>query len=412
MPDEHVRSADPDTNLAIEHEKELQQTSLMMIASENIATHAIQEAQGSVLTNRNALGYPGSRLYPGAENIDEIESLAIEYAKDLWGADHVNVQPHSGSLANLAVYLAVLEPGDTILSLDPSDGGHITHGSDLHVSGDLYDTEYYHLNTDTGRLDYDEIAQRAEAVDPDMIISGYSTYPREIDWQQIQETADTIDAYHLADIAHLSGLIAADHYPSPVGVADFCTGSTYKTIRTGRGGFILSDEEYAEAIDTALFPRLQGGAAMPNIAGKAVGFAEALEPTFTEYIDRVVANARSLAASLTDHNIRVLTGGTDTHIVLIDLQDSHCDLAGSEAEQALETAGVIANKASVPNDPRQPSDASGLRFGTTSLTAQGFTESDMESVAEWIACALDNVQNEPELKRIATEVESLCQNHQ
>lgn len=404
---ERVSSASRSVGEAIEAESRLQEEGLMMIASENIASPAVREAQGSILTNRNALGYPGSRLYPGSENIDEVESLAIDYAKELWGADHVNVQPHSGSLANLAVYLAVLDPGDVILALHPRDGGHITHGSDLHLSGELYETEYYELDQTTGCLDYDAIARRAEAVDPDLIISGYSTYPRTIDWERFRSIADDVDAYHLADIAHVSGLIATGAFPSPVNQADFCTGSTYKTIKTGRGGFILSDDKYGEDIDKALFPGLQGGAAMPNIAGKAVGFAEALTDEFETYIDQTIANARALADGLVDRGIDVVTGGTDTHIVLVDLRESHTDLLGSEAEQALETAGIIANKVSVPGDSRYPSDASGIRFGTTSLTARGFDTDDMDFVADAITRTFDNADDESTLKSIATEVKRL-----
>jgi glycine hydroxymethyltransferase len=402
---DRVRTADRNIGEALEAERRLQQTSLMMIASENIATPAVQEAQGSVLTNRNALGYPDSRLYPGAENIDEVESLAIRYAKELWNADHVNVQPHSGSLANLAVYLAVLDPGDRILALDPGDGGHITHGSNLHVSGELYGTQYYNLDPDTGWLDYEAIAEQADTFDPDMIISGYSAYPREIDWKRFQEIAETVGAYHLADIAHISGLIARGDYPSPVGDAEFCTGSTYKTIRTGRGGFILCDEEYGSAVDEALFPGLQGGASMPNIAGKAVGLAEALDDDFADHIEQVVANAKSLAAALLDAGIDVVTGGTDTHIVLIDLRQSHSELTGSEAEQALEAAGIIANKTTVPGG--SSSGASGIRFGTTSLTAQGFGEDDMQAVAGLIVRALTSADNPRDLKTISKEVETV-----
>ncbi|WP_251330889.1 serine hydroxymethyltransferase [Haloplanus pelagicus] len=408
MQHEQVETAARAVAEAIESEARLQEESLMMIASENVASPAVREAQGSILTNRNALGYPDSRLYPGSENIDDVESLAIAYAEELWGAEHVNVQPHSGSLANLAVYLAALDPGDTILTLHPRDGGHITHGADLHVSGDLYETAHYELDPASGRLDYDAIARRADDVDPDMIVSGYSSYPRTIDWERFQEIAETVDAYHLADIAHVSGLIATGAFPSPVGVAEFCTGSTYKTIKTGRGGIIMCDEEYAEAVDEALFPGLQGGAAMPNIAGKAAGFAEALDDDFDEYVDRTIGDARALADALSDRGIDVVTDGTDTHIVLVDLRDSHGDLPGSEAETALEAAGIIANKASVPGDPRYPSDASGVRFGTTSLAARGFDETAMNAVADLIVRALDGAGDEQALEELSAEVKRLC----
>ncbi|MFD1632140.1 serine hydroxymethyltransferase (plasmid) [Haloplanus ruber] len=406
---EHVETAEKAVAEAIESEARMQAESLMMIASENVASPAVREAQGSVLTNRNALGYPDSRLYPGAENIDQVESLAIAYAKELWDTEHVNVQPHSGSLANLAVYLAVLDPGDTIFALHPRDGGHITHGSDLHLSGDLYETAHYELDPESGRLDYDAIASRAHEVDPDLVVSGYSSYPQTIDWERFQEIAESVDAYHLADIAHLSGLIATGAFPSPVGVAEFCTGSTYKTIKTGRGGIIMCDEEYAEAVDEALFPRLQGGAAMPNIAGKAVGFAEALTDDFDDYVDRTIADARALADALADRGVDVVTGGTDTHIVLVDLRESHGDLPGSEAEEALEAAGIIANKASVPDDPRYPADASGVRFGTTSLAARGFEVAEMSAVADFIVRAFDSAGDEQALEELSAEVQRLCE---
>lgn len=408
MPYEHVGAVTQELRQLLEAEQARQEQSLMMIASENIASPAVREAQGSILTNRNVLGYPDSRLYPGADSMDAIESFAIQCATDLWGADHVNVQPHSGSLANLAVYLAVLDPGDSILALDPRDGGHITHGDDRHISSDLYETSYYQLDPATGQLDYEEIADRAAAVDPDLIISGYSAYPGEIDWARFQTIADTVDAFHLADIAHIAGIIAADEYPSPVAHADFCTGSTYKTIRAGRGGFILCDQQYADAVDTALFPYLQGGAALPNIAGKAVGFAEALRPEFQTYIQRTVTSAKALATRLSESGIDVVANGTETHIVVIDLQTSHPDLTGSEAEGALEDARIIANKITVPADSRHPAGASGIRFGTSCLASRGFGPEEMETVADLIVRALDAASDPEERNRIAQDVEALC----
>lgn len=405
---EHVGSVTEELRRSLEAEQARQDQSLMMIASENIASPAVREAQGSMLTNRNVLGYPDSRLYPGADSMDAIESFAIQCAKDLWGADHVNVQPHSGSLANLAVYLAVLDPGDSILALDPRDGGHITHGDGGHISSDLYETSYYHVDPATGRLDYEEIADRAEAVDPDLIISGYSAYPGEIDWERFRTIADSVDAFHLADIAHIAGIIAAGEYPSPVEHADFCTGSTYKTIRAGRGGFILCDQRYADAVDTALFPYLQGGAALPNIAGKAVGFAEALRPEFQTYIQRTVASAKALATRLSESGIDVVANGTETHLVVIDLQNSHPGLTGSEAERALEDARIIANKITVPGDPRHPAGASGIRFGTSCLASREFGPEEMETIADLIVRALDAVNDPQERKRIARDVEMLC----
>lgn len=393
---------------AIEAEADLQRNQLLMIASENFASEATMAAQGSVLTNRNALGYPDDRLYPGAENIDAVEEVAVEAAEELWGADHVNVQPHSGSLANLAVYLAVLDPGDRILSLDPRDGGHVTHGADAHVSGDLYEVAHYRVDPETGRVDYEDVRERAVEFDPDLVVSGFSAYPRSVDWERVQAAADATDAYHLADIAHLSGLVAAGELASPVGVADFATASTYKTIRAGRGGMVLCDAEHADAVDAANFPGLQGGASMPNIAGKAVGFREALTPEFDAYAAQLVANARRLASRLESHGLDVVSGGTDTHIVLVDLRSSHPELTGGEAEAALERAGVVVTAASVPGDERYPEESSGVRLGTPPLTSRGFEEREMEAVGDFVAAALDAAGDEDELAGIRADVEALC----
>ncbi|SNR31267.1 serine hydroxymethyltransferase [Halorubrum vacuolatum] len=403
MPYDLLTSTDNAIGDAIEREHQLQRRNLMMIASENEASDAVKRAQGTMLTNRNALGYPDSRLYPGSQHIDEIESLAIAYAEELWSAEHVNVQPHSGSLANLAVYLAVLNPGDKILALDPQDGGHITHGSDHHVSGELYDTEFYHLDPESGAIDYRSLEERADRIDPDLIISGYSTYPREIDWQRIQAIANRTNAYHLADIAHLSGLIAAGRFPSPVGIADFCTSSTYKTIRAGRGGMILCDHAYAEAVDNALFPMLQGGATMSNIAGKAIGFAEARTDAFKTYIDQVIANARTLSEALVERGLEIFTGGTDTHIVLIDLRHADEGRSGRDVEHALEKAGIIANRVSLPHT-QHATNTDGIRLGTTSITANGLETRHMEHVADFIARAIENVTNDSALETISQEI--------
>ncbi|GAA0234495.1 serine hydroxymethyltransferase [Haladaptatus pallidirubidus] len=404
MNSDPIRAVSEDLADALDAEETTQRNGLLMIASENHVSPAVMAAQGSVLTNRNALGYPDDRLYPASQDIDTVEQLAIDYAKELWGADHVNVQPHSGSLANLAVYLAVLEPNDRILALDPIDGGHITHGDTRHISGKQHETEFYHANPETGRVDYDDLQTRAEEFDPDLIISGYSAYPREVNWERVQAAADAVDAYHLADIAHLSGLIAADQLASPVGIADFATGSTYKTIRAGRGGVILCDEMYADAIDAAVFPGSQGGAAMPMIAGKAAGFAEALTPEFDSYAEQLVTNARTLAQTLAERGIHVVSGGTDTHIVLIDLRQSHPDLTGSEAEAKLEAAGIYVTKATVPGETR-PNEASGIRIGTPALTSRGFEEEEMKKVAELI----NHVLNDDDLENVQTEIAVLCE---
>ena len=374
---------------ALEGEVDTQRETLLLIASENHVSRAVMEAQGSVLTNRNALGTPDSRLYPGSENLDALEALAIEHATELWGADHANVQPHSGSLANVAAYAALLEPGDRILSLHPADGGHVTHGHPAHLSGELYEVDHYRVDPETGRLDYDGLDERARAFEPDLIVSGFSAYPREIEWERIQAAADAVGAFHLADIAHLAGPIAAGRFPSPVGIADVATGSTYKTIRAGRGGFVLCDDAHAAAIDEAVFPGTQGGAAMPTIAGKAVGFAEALEPAFEAHVERMLANAEALADALAAQGLHVVSGGTDTHIAVVDLRHSHEDLTGARAEALLEAAGLITTKTTVPGETRPSAQASGLRLGTPALTSRGFDESAMESVGRIVARVLD-----------------------
>jgi glycine hydroxymethyltransferase len=403
----YVRDISQDIADALVTERQDQQEKLLMIASENYASKAVMEAQGSVLTNRNALGYPDSRLYPGSENIDRVEQLAIDYAKELWDAEHVNVQPHSGSLANLSVYLSMLEPSDRILSLDPIDGGHVTHGHDMHISGELYEVDHYRVDPETGRIDYNDLADRAEAFEPDLIIAGYSAYPREIDWKRIKSIADAVGAYLLADIAHTSGLIAAGNLTSPIGIAQFATSSTYKTIRAGRGGFIMCDEEYADSVDAATFPGSQGGASMPNIAGKAVGFAEALQPGFEKYASQTIRNAKALASVLADRGINVVSGGTDTHIVLVDLRDSHPDVTGKQAEAALEEVGIIATKATVPGETR-PIESSGIRLGTPPLTTRGFDTDAMERVGDCIVRAIDDLGRDRKYEDLRRDIGALC----
>ncbi|MBV0926190.1 serine hydroxymethyltransferase, partial [Halomicroarcula limicola] len=298
-----VREVDQAIADALEGERARQNDTLAMIASENHVSEAVMEAQSSELTNKYAEGYPGERYYGGCEYADEIEELAIERAQELWGAEHVNVQPHSGSQANMGVYLAVLDPGDKILSLDLTHGGHLSHGHPANFAGQVYDVEQYEVDAETGYIDYEGLADHAEEFDPDVIVSGYSAYPREVDFQRIQETADAADAYHLADIAHITGLVAAGVHESPVGVADFVTGSTHKTIRAGRGGIIMCGEEHADDVDAAVFPGSQGGPLMHNVAGKAVGFGEALDPEFEAYAEQTVANAKALGDRLQEHGL-------------------------------------------------------------------------------------------------------------
>jgi glycine hydroxymethyltransferase len=406
-----VRDVDPAVADALAAETERQEGTLAMIASENHVSEAVMEAQGSSLTNKYAEGYPGRRYYAGCEHADEVEELAVERATELWGADHVNVQPHSGTQANMAVYFAMLDPGDRILSLELNHGGHLSHGHPVNFTGQLYEVEQYTVDAETGRLDYEGMASLAAEFDPDIVVSGYSAYPREVEWERIQSVADDVGAYHLADIAHITGLVAAGVHPSPVGVADFVTGSTHKTIRAGRGGVVMCDEAYADDVDSAVFPGAQGGPLMHNIAGKAVGFGEALRPEFTDYAEQVVANARALGDRLTERGLSLVSGGTDTHMVLVDLRDSHPDRTGSEAEDALEDVGVVLNANTVPDETRSPFDPSGLRAGTAGLTTRGFGEREMETVADCIYRVVDAPEDETVRAEVSETVDDLCAAH-
>ncbi|MFD1589083.1 serine hydroxymethyltransferase [Halorientalis brevis] len=404
---EHVRDVDPAVADALEGEVQRQNDTLAMIASENHVSEAVLEAQGSALTNKYAEGYPGERYYAGCEYADEVEQLAIDRAKELWGAEHVNVQPHSGTQANQGVYFAMLEPGDKILSLDLNHGGHLSHGHPANFTGQFYEVEQYEVDADTGYIDYDELRDHAEEFDPDIIVSGYSAYPREVDFEAIQEAADAVDAYHLADIAHITGLVAAGVHASPVGVADFVTGSTHKTIRAGRGGIIMCDEEYADDIDPAVFPGGQGGPLMHNVAGKAVGFKEALQPEFEEYAAQTIANAKALGERLQEHGLELVSGGTDNHLVLIDLRPSHPDTTGKDAEEALEAVGVVLNANTVPGETRSAFNPSGIRAGTPGLTTRGFDEDACREVADIIYDVVDNYDDEDVKADAAERVDAL-----
>ncbi|MFC6613530.1 serine hydroxymethyltransferase [Halopenitus salinus] len=405
---DQVREVDPAVADALAGELERQERTLAMIASENHASEAVLEAQGSVLTNKYAEGYPESRYYAGCEYADDVEQLAIDRAKELWGADHVNVQPHSGTQANQAVYFAMLDPGDRILSLDLTHGGHLSHGHPANFVGQLYDVEQYEIDPETGYIDYDALRDLAESFDPDVIVSGYSAYPREVEWERIQEAADEVDAYHLADIAHITGLVAAGVHSSPVGVADFVTGSTHKTIRAGRGGIVMCDEEYADAIDKAVFPGGQGGPLMHNVAGKAVGFGEALEPEFTEYAEQVVENAEALGERLAEHGLSLVSDGTDTHLVLVDLRESHPDLTGGDAEDALAAANIVLNANTVPGETRSAFNPSGIRAGTAALTTRGFGTEEMREVADLIYRVVDDHDSEDVIYEVGERVDELC----
>ncbi|SDY53892.1 serine hydroxymethyltransferase [Halopenitus persicus] len=408
---DQVREADPAVADALEGEAERQERTLAMIASENHASEAVLAAQGSVLTNKYAEGYPGSRYYAGCEYADDVEELAIERAQELWGAEHVNVQPHSGTQANQAVYFAMLEPGDRILSLDLTHGGHLSHGHPANFVGQLYDVEQYEVDPETGTIDYAGLRDLAESFDPDIVVSGYSAYPREVEWDRIQVTADAVDAYHLADMAHITGLVAAGVHDSPVGTADFVTGSTHKTIRAGRGGIVMCGDEHADAIDNAVFPGGQGGPLMHNVAGKAVGFKEALEPEFREYAEQVVENARALGDRLADHGLSLVSGGTDTHLVLVDLRESHPNLSGGDAEDALAAANIVLNGNTVPGETRSAFDPSGIRAGTAGLTTRGFGVEEIEEVADLIYRVVDNHDSEDVIYEVGERVEELCAAH-
>jgi len=404
---ETVRDVDPDIAEALAGERQRQNDTLAMIASENHVSEAVLEAQSSELTNKYAEGYPGERYYGGCRHADTVEQLAIDRAKELWGAEHVNVQPHSGTQANMGVYLAMLEPGDRILSLELEHGGHLSHGHPANFAGKTYDVEHYHIDPETGYVDYEAMRDHAGAFDPHIIVAGYSAYPRDIDWEAFREAADAVDAYLLADIAHVTGLVAAGVHSSPVGIADFVTGSTHKTIRAGRGGIIMCREEHADSIDAAVFPGGQGGPLLHNIAGKAVGFGEALQPEFEAYAQQVVDNAAALGERLQEHGLSLVSGGTDTHLVLVDLRDSHPDTTGKEVEEALEEAGIVLNANTVPGETRSAFNPSGIRAGTPGLTTRGFEAEACREVADLIARVVDDHDDEDVKADVSARVDEL-----
>ena len=405
---DRVREADPAVADALDNEVDRQRETLAMIASENHVSPAVLEAQGSALTNKYAEGYPGERYYAGCEYADEVEQLAIDRAKELWGADHINVQPHSGTQANMGVYLAFLDPGDRILSLDLNHGGHLSHGHPANFTGQTYEVEQYEVDPETGYIDYEGLHRLAEEFQPDIVVSGFSAYPREVEFERVQAAADAADAYHLADIAHITGLVAAGEHESPVGVADFVTGSTHKTIRAGRGGIIMTNEEHASEIDPAVFPGGQGGPLMHNIAGKAVGFEEALQPEFEEYAAQVVDNAQAMAEVFRDQGLHVVSGGTDTHLVLIDLRESHPELSGGTAEEAMEDCDLVLNANTVPDESRSPFDPSGIRVGTPAMTTRGMDEAAVSEVAHLICDVLDDHDDPAVREAVGERVDALC----
>ena len=397
---------DPEISAAIRHETERQEYSLEFIASENFVSERVLEAQGSVLTNKYAEGYPGKRYYGGCEYVDVAEQLAIDRAKQLFGAEHANVQAHSGSQANMAVYFATCQPGDTVLGMNLAHGGHLTHGSPVNFSGKLFNIVPYGVNKETGTLDYDEVAQLARQHQPKLIVVGASAYPRTIDFEAFRTIADQVGTVVMVDMAHIAGLVAADVHPSPVPHAEFVTTTTHKTLRGPRGGMILCQEEFGKKLNSNIFPGIQGGPLMHVIAAKAVALQEALEPAFKDYARQVVKNARALAGELAERGYKLVSGGTDTHLLLLDFTDS--DLTGKVAEETLEQAGITVNKNAVPFDTRSPFVTSGIRIGTPATTTRGLKEQEMRQVGAWIDRALQNIGNADALATIRGEVRELC----
>ncbi|GAA0436301.1 serine hydroxymethyltransferase [Lentibacillus halophilus] len=390
---------------AVQAEKDRQHDKIELIASENFVSGAVMEAMGSVLTNKYAEGYPGKRYYGGCEHVDVAENLARDRAKELFGADHANVQPHSGAQANMAVYFSVLDPGDTILGMNLNHGGHLTHGSPVNFSGKLYHVVDYGVDPETEKLDYDAVLERAKEVQPKLIIAGASAYPREIDFAKFREIADEVGAYLMADIAHPAGLIAAGLHSNPVPYADFVTTTTHKTLRGPRGGMILCKEKYAKAIDKAVFPRMQGGPLMHIIASKAVSLKEALSDDFKTYSEQIIRNAQTLSDALKQEGARIVSDGTDNHIVLIDV--TPLELTGDIAEKALDEIGITANKNTIPFDQEKPSVTSGLRVGSAAVTTRGFKEAEMKEVASIIATVLKHHEDEQVLREAKDRVQSL-----
>ncbi|WP_370816120.1 serine hydroxymethyltransferase [Veillonella sp.] len=402
-----LEKQDPNIQAVINQELARQRDKLEMIASENFVSQAVMEAQGSVLTNKYAEGYPGKRYYGGCENVDVIETLAIERAKRLFGAEHANVQPHSGSQANFGVYFALLQPGDTIVGMNLSHGGHLTHGSPVNVSGTYFNVVPYGVDTETQQIDYDEFRKIVLEAKPKLIIAGGSAYSRQIDFKKMADVAHEVDAIFMVDMAHFAGLVAAGLHPNPVEYADIVTTTTHKTLRGPRGGMILCKEKYAKAIDKAIFPGIQGGPLMHVIAAKAVAFGEALQPEFKVYAQQVIDNAKALAAALQEKGLTIVSGGTDTHVMLVDVRNT--GLTGKEAEHLLDEVGITCNKNTIPFDPASPFVTSGIRLGTPALTTRGLQVKDMEEIADIIATVLKNPEDKAVHEAASKRVAALCE---
>ncbi|MGM0632123.1 MAG: serine hydroxymethyltransferase [Pseudomonadota bacterium] len=403
-----IAGFDPELQAAIEGERRRQEEHIELIASENYTSPRVMEAQGSVLTNKYAEGYPGKRYYGGCEHVDVVENLAIERARKLFGADYANVQPHSGSQANAAVYMALLKPGDTVLGMSLADGGHLTHGASVSFSGRMYNAVQYGLDNETGEIDYDEVEALAKEHRPKMIVAGFSAYSRVVNWQRFREIADAVGAWLLVDMAHVAGLVAAGAYPSPVQIADVTTTTTHKTLGGPRGGIILakSNPELEKKLNFSVFPESQGGPLMHVIAGKAVCFLEAMSDEFRTYQQQVVKNARVMAQGFIERGYEVVSGGTDDHLFLLSLIRQ--DMTGKDADAALGRANITVNKNAVPNDPRSPFVTSGLRIGSPAMTRRGFGEQEAAQLTEWMCDILDDIENEDTISRVKEQVLALC----
>lgn len=403
----NLRKTDESVFDIIKREGQRQENNIELIASENFTSESVMEAMGSLLTNKYAEGYPSKRYYGGCYIVDEIENLAIERLKKLFDAEHANVQPHSGSQANMAVYMSVLEPGDTILGMDLSHGGHLTHGSPVNFSGKLYNFEFYGVDKETGEINYENLRDMALRVKPKMIVSGASAYPRIIDFKKIRKICDEIGAYMMVDMAHIAGIVAVGLHPSPVPYADFVTTTTHKTLRGPRGGAILCKEEYAKAVDKSIFPGMQGGPLMHIIAGKAVCFGEALKDDFKEYIEQVLENAKVLSEELIKYDFKLISKGTDNHLILIDLTNKN--ITGKDAEKLLDSVGITVNKNTIPFETLSPFVTSGIRIGTPAVTTRGFKKEEMKKIAYFINYVIDHRQED--LLKIKEEVTNLCRKY-
>lgn len=403
-----LREVDAEIYSLILQEKKRETNKILMIASENYASRAVMEAQGSLFTNKYAEGYPGRRYYGGCEYADAVEKLAQERAKQLFNVEHVNVQPHSGTQANMAVYFAMLQPGDTIMGMSLTHGGHLSHGSPVNFTGKLYKTVFYGVNKETGYIDMDEVRKLAHEHKPKIIITGASAYPRTIDFKAFSAIAKEVGAYLMADIAHIAGLVATGMHPSPVTYSDFITTTTHKTLRGPRGGVVMCKAEYSKAIDKAIFPGIQGGPLVHVIAAKAVAFKEALSEDFREYQKKVIKNAKTLAEALKKRGFKLVSNGTDNHLMLVDL--TNFNITGKEAEEALDRAGITVNKNTIPFDTKPPTVTSGIRIGTPSVTTRGMAEEEMEEIAEIIEKVLKNISNDSVIKDMQKKVKKLCKN--